>query len=236
MSNQYSILQKSFAWSVHIFTASGLIAGFLAVLAIHQQDWRVATFWMLLTLVIDGVDGTFARMANVKEVLPGIDGKTIDYVIDFCTYAIIPTYFFYNAGLVIDSWALPLSVVILLVSSIYYGMDGMVSDDYYFIGFPVMWNMVMFFLFFVTDFSSLGNAAVIIFLAALHFLPIKFVYPSRAPRMQKTTILMTVIMLVTLIAAVFIYPAKQTWLTVLSCMSLAYFGLLAIYDTYIHKP
>ena len=114
-----------------MFTASGLIAGFLAVLAIQAHDWRAATFWMLLTLVIDGIDGTFARMANVKEVLPGIDGQTIDYVVDFCTYAIIPTYFFYQAGMVEDQYAIPVSVLILLVSSIYYGRDGMVSDDYY---------------------------------------------------------------------------------------------------------
>ena len=36
---------------------------------------------------LDGIDGTFARMAKVKEVLPHVDGKMIDYVIDFFTYA-----------------------------------------------------------------------------------------------------------------------------------------------------
>lgn len=235
MNNDFTILQKSAAWSVHMFTASGLIAGFLAVLAIHAQDWRVATFWMLLTLVIDGVDGTFARMANVKEVLPGIDGKTIDYVIDFCTYAIIPTYFFYQSGLVEDQYAIPVSVLILLVSSIYYGRDGMVSDDFYFIGFPVMWNMVILLMFFVFQFSSSVNIALIIFFSIIHFVPIKFVYPSRAPRLQKLTISATVVLLASLIAVVFIYPATQFWLNALVWAAILYFAALAFYDTYIHK-
>ncbi len=235
MNNDYTILQKSAAWSVHIFTASGLIAGFLAVLAIQAQDWRVATFWMLLTLVIDGVDGTFARMANVKEVLPGIDGKTIDYVIDFCTYAIIPTYFFYMSGLVEDQYAIPASVFILLVSSIYYGRDGMVSDDYYFIGFPVMWNMVVLMMFFVFQFSSPVNIALIIFFSIIHFVPIKFVYPSRAPRLQKLTITATVVMLASLIAVVFLYPETYLWLNGLVAASILYFAVLAVYDTFIHK-
>ena len=174
-------------------------------------------------------------MANVKEVLPGIDGQTIDYVVDFCTYAIIPTYFFYQAGMVEDQYAIPVSVLILLVSSIYYGRDGMVSDDYYFIGFPVLWNMLILVMFFVWDFSSPVNIALIIFFSILHFVPIKFVYPSRAPRWQKLTISVTVALIASLIAVVFVYPKTYWWLNAIVNVSSAYFGLLAIYDTYIIK-
>ena len=85
-------MQKLAAWSVHIFTASGLLAGFMGLLAAIEGDYRAAMLWMLATLVIDGVDGTFARMARVGEVLPEVSGKTIDYVIDFFTYCILPAY------------------------------------------------------------------------------------------------------------------------------------------------
>ena len=97
MSNQqYSFLQKTFAWSVHLFTASGLVAGFLALLAVQQKDWRTAMLWLIAALIIDGLDGTFARLAKVKKVIPYMDGTTMDYVIDFATYAIIPAYMFYQ--------------------------------------------------------------------------------------------------------------------------------------------
>ena len=79
--NSFSPLEKTLAWSVHLFTASGLVAGFMAILAINEKEWRVAMLWLVACLVIDGVDGTFARLFKVKEVLPEIDGKIIDYVV-----------------------------------------------------------------------------------------------------------------------------------------------------------
>ena len=161
MSYYYNTLDKTLAWSVHIFTASGLLAGFMAILAINAKDWRAAMGWLIVCQFIDGVDGALARKFRVKEVLPNINGTTIDYVIDFATYAIIPAYFFYSAELVNYAWVLPLAFLILLVSAIYYGKEGMVSDDYYFIGFPVMWNVVVFYLVFIFEAPHWFNAAII---------------------------------------------------------------------------
>ena len=147
MTKPPTFTQKTLAWAVHIFTASGLLCGFMAILAINEKDWRTTMFWLLACLVIDGIDGTFARLLKVKEVLPFMDGKMMDYVIDFATYAIIPAYFFYETELVTANWKLPLTFLILLVSALYYGKVGMVSVDNYFMGFPVLWNMVIFIWF-----------------------------------------------------------------------------------------
>jgi len=116
-----TFIQKAAAWSVHLFTSSGLVAGFMAILSINEKDWRMAMIWLIVALIIDGIDGTFARLARAKEVLPEMDGKTIDYVIDFANYAIIPAYFFYEAQLVEEAWRFPLTAMILLVSALYYG-------------------------------------------------------------------------------------------------------------------
>ena len=62
MNQQYNLVDKALAWSVHIFTASGLLAGFMAILAINASDWRGAMFWLLVALVIDGIDGTFCLL------------------------------------------------------------------------------------------------------------------------------------------------------------------------------
>ncbi len=232
-STKYTPLEKTLAWSVHAFTASGLVAGFMAILAINEQDWKTAMLWLVACLVIDGIDGTFARMFKVEEVLPYMDGKTIDYVIDFATYAIIPAYFFHQAGLVDEAWRLPCTAIILLVSAIYYGKKGMVTDDMYFLGFPVMWNMVIFYQVFVFQFPSWGNVLAIIFFAILHFVPIKFVYPSRATRFKKITIAVTVFLILSLTLILYYYPERSIWFNILAIVSGAYYGIMAIYNTWI---
>lgn len=232
MSHSYTNIEKTLAWSVHFFSAFGILAGFMAILAINAKDWRVAMAWLFVALLIDGIDGTFARKFKTAEVLPNMNGKTIDYVIDFATYAIIPAYFFYMAELVSPTWNLPLTFLILLVSAIYYGKEGMVSDDYYFIGFPVMWNMVIFYLIFVFSLGSFGNAAIIIALAVLHFIPVKFAYPSRATRLKTLTIIFTLILLVAMPLIVWLYPNVPFWLKLVAVGSLIYFGVLAVADTF----
>jgi phosphatidylcholine synthase len=232
MEQKYNISNKFLAWCVHLFTASGMLAGFMAILAITAKDWRSAMAWLLVALVIDGIDGTFARMFKTKEILPNINGTTIDNVIDFANYAIIPAYFFYQADLVFDAWRLPLSCLILIVSAIYYGKDGMISDDYYFIGFPVMWNVVVFYLVFVFSLSGFGNAAIIVIFSILHFVPIKFAYPSRATRLKFVTLLFTAIFLLTMPVIVWFYPNVPTWLKWTANICLAFFGILAVADTF----
>ncbi len=232
MSGSYNTLDKTLAWSVHLFTASGLLAGFMAVLAIAEKSWRAAMAWLLVALAIDGVDGTLARKFRAKEILPHINGKTIDYVIDFATYSIIPAYFFYAAELVPPSLNLPLAFLILLVSAIYYGKEGMVSDDYYFVGFPVMWNAVVFYLVFIFNTTPWINAALIIACAVLHFAPVKFAYPSRATNMKSLTIIFTISILIIMPLAVWFYPDVPLWLRCAAILNLAYFGVLGAIDTF----
>lgn len=231
-SKTYSPIQKALAYLVHIFTASGLIAGFMAILSINEKDWRTAMFWLFIALVIDGIDGTFARMLKVKEVLPQIDGKTIDFVVDFATYAIIPAYFFYSAELVPEDWNLPCTSLILLVSALYYGKDGMVSTDMYFIGFPVLWNLVVFYLIFVFQASPIGNIFIILAFAIAHFIPLKFAYPSQASSFQKPTLIVSLLFFIVLLAILYLFPERNTILTTLAWACGLYFGFLAIYNTY----
>jgi len=51
-SDSFTFVEKSLAWSVHLFTASGLVVGFMAILAINEQHWREAMLWLVLALVI----------------------------------------------------------------------------------------------------------------------------------------------------------------------------------------
>jgi phosphatidylcholine synthase len=228
----HSFLARTLAWSVHAFTASGLLAGFMAMLAINDGNWRLAMSWLLLCLFIDGVDGTFARMFRVKEVLPNVDGKTIDYVIDFATYAIIPAYFFYMAELVDEIWRLPCVAIILMVSVLYYGKEGMVSEDNYFVGFPVMWNMVVFFMVFIFPPIPLVHTALVFVFALLHFVPIKYAYPSRSSRFFKLTLMVTVLFFVMVLLSIYFYPEVPAWVKALAFGTVGYYAVLALYVSY----
>jgi phosphatidylserine synthase len=59
--------RKALAWSVHLFTATGAIWGFLTLLAIFEQNWRMTIFWMVIAMFVDGFDGMLARWFRVKD-------------------------------------------------------------------------------------------------------------------------------------------------------------------------
>ena len=77
-SSEPTMRAKLLAWAVHSFTALGLIlAATIAVLIVRggANSFRWAFACMLVATIIDALDGTLARLAKVKEVLPGFDGR-----------------------------------------------------------------------------------------------------------------------------------------------------------------
>ncbi|MBK8473259.1 MAG: phosphatidylcholine synthase [Sphingobacteriales bacterium] len=229
---QHSLFAQLRAGSVHLFTSMGVVAGFLALLAVADHRWQAVALWLGVAQIIDGIDGTFARRWRVKEVLPNWDGRSIDYVVDFTTYAVVPAYFMYEAALFPPVLAVGLSAAVLLTSAMYYGKDGMVSDDFYFVGFPVMWNAAAVYLFFVVDWTDWANAAFVAFLCALHFVPIKFPYPSRTALFSRLTIVVSALLVLSCAMAVYQYPNTQPIWQWLAIAAVLYYLLLGLYVTF----
>ena len=166
------------AWLVHAFTASGVVLALLALLAVEQQRWTLALAWLALSGIIDGVDGTLARRAQVKQRLPRIDGDTLDLVIDYLTYVFVPALFIWRAELVPPGMA-PWLAAAILVSSLYvFARTDMKTDDGYFRGFPALWSVIAFYLFVLQPGAGAG-AVVVVVLIAMTFAPIHFVHPFR---------------------------------------------------------
>ena len=222
------------AWSVHIFTASGMIAAFMALIAIDQENWRSCFVWLFVCLIIDGLDGTLARRFKVKEVLPHIEGKSMDYVIDFASYMIVPAFFFYKAQMVEPQFMLLSLIVIIISSVLYYGKSNMVEDDQYFIGFPVLWNVVIYFLFFVFQNNSQLNLIAVLIFGILHFVPLKYAYPSRSRSFFWWHALASLIGLSSAAVVIWSFPGRviaAEWLTVVAGI---YFFLFAVLES-LHK-
>ncbi len=231
MPSTFSAKEKAQAWSVHLFTATGVLAVFMAMLAVSGHDFRSAMFWLLAALLIDGIDGALARRFRVAEVLPHISGKNIDYVIDFASYAIVPAYMIYESGLMHGPWNLAAAFLILLVSALYYGKEGMVSDDYYFVGFPVLWNLAAFYMIFVFQWGHWGNVLLVAVLSILHFVPIKVAYPSRGAHWRRASLLMSAAFFLVLPGIIFLYPDRNVWLAALAWACLGYFAFFAVWAT-----
>ncbi len=221
--------QKAVAWGVHLFTALGIVAGFLALISIHEENWQFAIFWMLIAFIIDGVDGNLARWFKVKEILPHVNGKMMDYVIDFANYALIPAFLFYQYAFVPGIMGLLLTLLILLVSVVYYGLDNMVTEDRFFTGFPVLWNLVMCCFVLVIDAPPWVYGLLVVFFAVMHFVPVRTVYPTQNRNYRMLTWVFTVIFLSSLLVLVFQYPEKPIVCLVGVYGSMGYFVFLSLY-------
>ena len=174
------------AWLVHFYTALGAVVGFFAVLAIEQASFREAFFLMALAVVIDATDGSLARAARVKEVIPWFDGDLLDEIVDYLNYAIVPSLLLLRANLLPPQDALWLAPLPLVASAYGFCQRDAKTADYFFLGFPSYWNILAFYLY-VLKTPLWVNAFLLIGLSLLVFVPIKFIYPSRSPRFRAQT-------------------------------------------------
>lgn len=173
-----SIAPRALAWLVHAFTASGAVLAFLALMAIEAENWGLALAWLLAALAVDGIDGSLARRARVKERAPRIDGDTMDLIIDYLNYVFVPAVLIWRAELVPVRLA-PALAALILVSALYnFTRRDLKTDDNYFRGFPALWNIVAFYLFVAAPGPAAGAIVVGTF-AALTFAPVHFVHPFR---------------------------------------------------------
>ena len=168
----------AFAWLVHAITASGAVLAFLALMAAVEGDWRLSLFWLIVALVVDGLDGTLARWARVREQAPRIDGNVLDLVVDYLSYVFIPTVLIWREGLVPEPLLIPLVAAIQLSSLYLFARSDMKSEDNYFRGFPSLWNVVAFYLLLTRPAPEVGAAVVCLFALAT-FAPVYFVHPFR---------------------------------------------------------
>ena len=183
---------KIAAWAVHGFTASGAVLGFLAIISIINSDLVGAFLWLGLALLIDGIDGSLARKIGVLDKTPNIDGSTLDNVIDYLNYVIIPALMIYWFQMVPNGWEIILPAGMFAVSLYTFANMNMKTNDYYFSGFPAVWNIVVLY-FYILNTHPIINVIIILLLFIFTFIPIKFVHPLRVKKIRNLTIFSTVL-------------------------------------------
>jgi phosphatidylcholine synthase len=238
-------IKKGIAWSVHAFTTFGIVAGFLALVAVLKNDAFTAFVWLGVALFVDGVDGSLARKARVAEYTPNFDGASLDLVIDYFTYVAVPALMIYWFNMVPlnfiftgSTWSLICAVTIMAVSCYTFANVGMKSSDYYFVGFPALWNVVVLY-FYLFDTGAITNLITVLALAVLTFIPVKFVHPLRVTLWRRITIPMTILwaaMTLSLILAKK-FPENLGWVETVELwlfgLATAYFAWISLWRTFV---
>jgi len=214
---------------VHIFTASGALCALFAIRAILDAQWEMVFAWLGLALIIDGIDGTFARMANVTRNLPRFSGERLDLVVDYLTYVIVPALALWKAGYLTGVWGW-LGPALILMSSLFHFSDiDSKADDYAFVGFPAIWNVVAFYIF-ALGLQQTWAILLVIICTLLTFVPWKWAHPMRTPFLRPVTLGVCVIWGA---AAVMVlwrgFPATG-WETIVLVAAAFYAGVLTLLE------
>src|SRR3954467_4767924 len=181
------------ASAVHLYTASGVVLTLLILVAAFNGN-AVAALWLILaTLIIDSTDGLLARRYRVRELLPRFDGRRLDDIVDYMTYALAPVLLLWSSGYLPGGrFGVALAALPLLASSYQFcQVDAKTEDgaetDHFFLGFPSYWNILAFYAI-VFDLSTWAVGAILIVCSLLVFVPIRYVYPSRTVAFRKLTL------------------------------------------------
>lgn len=218
--------RKVLAWSVHLFTASGGVFGALALVAIARGDFSFAGIMMLLTMFIDSVDGTLARAVGVSDVLPEVDGRRLDDIIDFVNFVIVPVVFMVAAGSLTNWFLIALPV---LASSYGFSQLNAKTEDNFFLGFPSYWNVLALYLWALEISPDAGDRWLVVLSIAV-FVPLKYIYPSKMKVLRNSTCLGGLVWsLVLTWAIIYPEPAGRYYIAEISLVYPAYYIALSMW-------
>lgn len=201
MNTTFSPARRAAGWAVHAYTALGLVCGFYALRATVSGDAQITFLWLFTALVIDSTDGMLARAVDVKHVVPEYDGRKLDDITDYLNYVFIPVYFAHRFCLVPPEhdWVLALP---LLASAYGFCSEAAKTNDGYFTGFPSYWNVLVFYLY-ILGVKPWAGALLFGYLSLMVFWPVKYLYPSQAPRFRSLLMALTVVWFVAYVFMLF---------------------------------
>lgn len=207
---------------VHLFTALGAVCALFATQAILAGDAGRVFTWLAIALVIDAVDGTFARAVHVSERLPRFSGERLDLVIDYVTYVFVPVLALLQWRYLDGTFGVLLAAGILLSSLFHFSDLESKAKDNCFVGFPAIWNIFAFYVFALDPARSVVELAVAVAVAAT-FIPMPWVHPLRVVALRPLTMGVTALAGSATLASGF--PAVTVWQAALIAAAVYYIGL-----------
>lgn len=224
---EYTPAQRRGAWLVHGFTTLGIVAAMLALRDVLVGKPDYAIVWLLLTLLIDGVDGPIARALEVEKRVPGLDGFLLDLIIDYVTCVIVPASFMYQFEVVPqNNFGIAVLCVMVFTSAIWFARKDMMTEDNWFRGFPAAWNIVGPLMFLLEVRQSLG-AVITLVLSALCLSNMPYPHIARARFLRPYTIVGATCWIGGVSIGAIVYPHHYLFVKIMLIAGSAYFVALA---------
>ncbi|MFN8015029.1 MAG: CDP-alcohol phosphatidyltransferase family protein [Acidimicrobiia bacterium] len=219
------------AWSIHAFTASGVLCALFGFVAIFNQNPRSALVWLLVAQIIDGVDGPLARGMEVAKNCSVIDGKVLDLVIDYLTCVVVPVIFMLKFEIFPSHLELPLAGLILFTSVLWFARKDIETNDMWFRGFPAGWNLVATSLW-LLHFNQYINAAVSFVFIVLTMSNVKFFHILSSQQFKTLNITLTTIYLLAMTGMIVVEKEQDNVIgKAIICAWIAYYFAMAIWRT-----
>lgn len=211
------------AYGVHVFTALGAALGFLALEAALSGQIVACFGWLGVALFVDAADGPMARRLNVTETASRYDGATLDLVVDFITYVFVPAAILLRPEILPQPYGLVAGLIITIGSALYFADTKMKTEDWWFLGFPAVWNVVVFYIVVFLPPAWLALTVVVV-LTAMMFLPVVFVHPVRVRRWRPMTMVVLVVWSLAALSAIVIEKlAPAFWTKAILLAGAVYF-------------
>lgn len=212
------------AWAVHLYTAAGAVLGAGALVAAAAGDFRSAWLLIYATIWIDSTDGFLARVVRVEQVLPGIDGRRLDDIVDYLCWVFVPVVLLVLAGR-LPGWVAPAP---LLASAYGFARVDAKTAEGYFLGFPSYWSLVGFYLYEFTVSQRVGTVLVLV-LSALVFVPLRFPYPTRTRPFRPLTLALGALWSLCLLVLMLRLPDRPRAFALLSLYYPLYYVALTVW-------
>jgi phosphatidylcholine synthase len=127
-------------------------------------------------------------------------------------------------------------MIIIFASAYQFTQRDAKTSDHFFKGFPSYWNIAVFYLFF-WQMNIIVNMSILMILAILSFVPIKYVYPSRLDYLTNNKYLRIGMVIITVLwglatsGLLWLYPQSNDFLVAISIGYILLYIGVSLYRT-----
>ena len=233
MSNtESSQSQRRAGFSIHVLTASGALAGLIALQSVIDGHIRSALLWLIVCQVLDGIDGPIARKFDVSLHAPHIDGHVLDLVIDYVTCVVVPTVLLIRMDVVEPRFTMAISGLILMTSALWFARTDQETEDVWFNGFPAVWNIVIP-TFILLETSQRYAAIICVLFSVAQLTRVKFPHLVRVRAFRPATYTATVIYFGAFILLSAQYPNGPQWARNIILVGPVYLVAIVAWRTFV---